>query len=80
MDNTTYNGWTNRATWLVWLHFEINSQSDLDYAKDYIEQLGENIEDNFLSDFVDFSSINRDEIKNNLIEDDDLSDEDQDDD
>ena len=75
MDNT-YNGWTNRATWLVWLHFEINSKSDLEYAREHIEQLEESITNNFLRDFVDFSSINWSEIEANLIEDEDLSDND----
>ena len=68
MENKTYNGRSNRETRLVWLHFEINSIDDLQDAKDYIEQIEEWIDNNFLRDFVDFSTINWIEIEENLLE------------
>lgn len=58
-----YNGWTNRETWLVNLHFELNDKDDIEYAKAHIEELKDDIEDCFLSDFVDFSLINWSELE-----------------
>lgn len=68
MENKTYNGRSNRETRLVWLHFEINSIDDLQNAKDYIKEIEEWIDNNFLRDFVDFSKINWIEIEENLLE------------
>lgn len=55
--NEKYNGWTNRETWLVNLHFNPESKEDLELIKSDIEDLEENIENMFLKDFVDFSRI-----------------------
>ena len=62
----TYNWRTNRETRLVWLHFEINSIGDIEHAKGCIEGLENEIENNFLRDYIDFSKINRDEIKEKI--------------
>lgn len=62
MNNTTYNGRTNRETRLVSLHFDITTMEDLESAKEYINEIDEWIENSFLSDFVDFGKINWNEI------------------
>jgi len=66
MENNTYNGWTNRATWLVNLHFNPETKEDLDTAKSYIEEAEENLEDAFLKDFIDLSEINWEELEETL--------------
>ena len=46
---TDYNGWTNRGTWLVNLHFEENLALDI---AEYLEQT-DNIEDMTYNDIID---------------------------
>ena len=53
----TYNGWTNRETWLVNLWFNPESSEDVSAARETIENAVENLP-NFLKDFVDTESIN----------------------
>ena len=62
----SYNGWTNGETWLVPLHFNPETLDDVQGIKDYIEELEENIEDMFLTDYIDFSKINWYEIEENI--------------
>lgn len=50
--NNTYNGWTNRATWLVNVWFNPESKSDVQMARDTLEEAIGNLPD-FLKDFVD---------------------------
>jgi hypothetical protein len=67
---TDYNGWTNRETWLVALHFSEAEASvrDWDYVKEYIEEVWEEVLSStplgiFFSDYINFDLINWDEIK-----------------
>ena len=62
-NRTDYNGWTNRETWLINLHFEPRNQGDLDFIKETLEQEVEAIQESiaygrFFSDFID--NINKD--------------------
>lgn len=66
--NEKYNGWTNRETWLVNLHFNPESKEDLELIKSDIEDLEENIENMFLKDFVDFSRIDWYDLEQSLPE------------
>ena len=65
-----YNGWENRETWLVNLHFEINSKDDLEYVKNHIEEMEEEISNKypFISDYLDFSLINWSELDAHIEE------------
>ena len=56
-EDSKCNGWTNRETWLVNLHFNPETKEDLDRIKDELEELEESIENMFLKDYVDFSKI-----------------------
>ena len=42
---TDYNGWTNRETWLINLHFEPRGKADLDFIKETLEQEVEAIQE-----------------------------------
>jgi hypothetical protein len=72
MNNDKYNGWTNRETWLVNLHFEPVSKSDLYWIKDTLEQQVEKINEiwcgRFFSDFIDLGKINWYELENHVEE------------
>ena len=65
----TFNGWTNRETWLVNLHFNPQSKEDVEFAQFAIEEMEEKLakEPNlFLHDYIDFSLINWNEIFNSV--------------
>ena len=69
-----YNGWTNRETWLVNLHFNPETLEDVEYIKEIIDGMKDKIleifgtenDGGFLSDYVDFSKINWYEIEENI--------------
>ena len=64
--DTTYNGWTNRETWLVNLWFEFDSLDQLGGVKEQVREMFYEFDDlmigkGFVSDFVaspDFDAIN----------------------
>ena len=60
-----YNGWKNRETWLVNLHFEPCNKADLEYAKECLEEQEETLPP-FFRDFVDLSLIDWEELSENL--------------
>ena len=72
MIDTKYNGWTNRATWLIDLWYEPHTTSDLDWIKDELEErssvlaYSENVCDKILSDMLDLQAINWDELKEHV--------------
>lgn len=70
MSDNTYNGWSNRETWLVNVWFNPESIEDVDFAQSHIEETYDNLPD-FMKDFVDISCINWDELKSCFEEDSD---------
>ena len=72
MENTKYNGWTNRSTWLINLWCEPHTTSDLDWIKEELEERSsdlansENVCDKILSDMLDLQAINWDELKEHV--------------
>jgi hypothetical protein len=72
----SYNGWTNRETWLVNLWFNPESSEDVDYAKDTLEDAYNSLPD-FMKDFVDIQSIDWDELRSHFEEDDEDEDQDE---
>lgn len=77
-NRTDYNGWTNRETWLINLHFEPSSQSDLDFIKENLEYELSLIANrtrpsfggygSFFSDFIDLNKINWYELEQHVQE------------
>ena len=67
MNNTKYNGWTNRETWLVSHSFEINTHSDLEQAKETLETAIDECPP-FLRDFIYDCSINWKELESHIEE------------
>lgn len=68
MSQSTYNGWSNRATWLVNVWFNPESKSDVEMAKLAIEEAEESMPD-FMRDFLCTDEINWDELSNHFDDD-----------
>ena len=61
------NGWTNRETWLVNVHFGDNfeQEGDINAVKEYLETAWENADiegKRFFDDFMNLELINWDEL------------------
>jgi len=67
MTDRTYNGWTNRATWLVNVWFNPESREDVESARYAIEEAEESIPD-FMRDFLCTDEINWDELMEHFEE------------
>jgi hypothetical protein len=67
MSDNTYNGWTNRATWLVNVWFNPESIADVDAAKEAIEEATDAMPD-FMRDFLCTDKINWDELSEHFEE------------
>jgi len=52
----SYNGWTNRETWLVNLHYNPETIEDIDYIQDMLESEYYDI-DGFWGDMINFHII-----------------------
>ena len=61
MTDRTYNGWTNRATWLVNVWFNLETREDVESARYAIEEAEDAIPD-FMRDFLCTSEIDWDEL------------------
>jgi len=64
MTDNTYNGWTNRATWLVNVWFNPESKEDVQMARDMLDDAIDQLPD-FLKDFVD-TDINWEELESHF--------------
>ncbi len=72
MKNTTYNGWTNRSTWLINLLYEPHTESDLDWIKEELEERvsslsnSDNVCDKILADMLNLQEIDWDKLKEHV--------------
>lgn len=75
MSDSTYNGWTNHATWLINVWFNPESKADVQFAREQFEEAcaSDAIPD-FLRDFID-TDINWSELESHFDEGDEESDD-----
>lgn len=64
-----YNGWTNRATWLINVWFEPESKEDVRQARETFEEAVSELasKNDWLSDFID-TDINWRELEGHFEE------------
>ena len=64
-----YNGWTNRATWLINVWFEPESRDQVSLARETFEEAVSELSEkhSWLADFVD-TDINWDELMGHFEE------------
>ena len=68
----TYNGWSNRSTWLINLWCEPHTKDDLDWIKEELEERkgaladSESVCDKILADMLNLQEIDWDELKENV--------------
>jgi len=70
MDDRTYNGWTNYATWLVYTWFCLESRADVESAREVIEEAEDSMPD-FMRAFLCTDEINWDELMGHFEDDED---------
>ena len=58
----SYNGWSNRETWLVWVWYNPESRDDVEYARSVIDEQYDNIPQGPLRDMIDIDAINWEEL------------------
>lgn len=74
MTDNTYNGWTNRATWLVNVWFNPESRDDVEAARESIESAEDEMPD-FMRDFLCTDEINWNELFQHCEEEEEEDDE-----
>lgn len=62
----SYNGWSNKETWLICLWFSLESREDVENAEEYFWEIYKSLPD-FMKDFVS-TTIDLDELKEYLDE------------
>lgn len=69
--DTKYNGWTNRATWLVNVWGNPESLEDVESLRSMLEEQYDEMPNGILKDMLDMSDINWDELLGHFEEDED---------
>lgn len=62
MANETYNGWTNRASWLVNVWGNPESKEDVQMLRDMLEDQYNELPNGIIKDMIDLDEINWDEL------------------
>lgn len=62
MAGDTYNGRSNRETWLVSVWFNPESRADVEFARSVIDEQYDNIPSGVLKDMINIDRIDWDEL------------------
>ena len=71
LHNNGYNGWSNRETWLVNVWFNPESRTDVELAREALEEQYNSMPDGPLKDMVSLSEVDWDELLDHFEEDED---------
>jgi len=58
----SYNGWSNRETWLVNVWFNPESREDVEYAQAVLEEQYDSMPDGVLKDMLSLDQVNWEEL------------------
>lgn len=76
----SYNGWTNRETWLINVWYEPQTRADVEFIWEVVENQYDEMPDGPFKDMIDIMAINWNELleqfKEETAEDDDYLDSD----
>ena len=67
MTDNRYNGWTNRETWLINIHFNPETKADVAYAQEQVEEWYDSL-NAFMRDMVDIGCIDWQQLSDNMDE------------
>jgi hypothetical protein len=62
MTRDTYNGWTNRETWLVNVWFNPESREDVESAREQLDEQYDAIPNGPLKDMLSLDDVNWEEL------------------
>lgn len=65
----SYNGWSNRETWLISVWFNPESKVDVLMARETLEEQYDAIPDGPLKDMIDLSAVYWDELESAFSDD-----------
>ena len=65
----SYNGWSNRETWLVNVWFELATEDDVDMAEAMLTEQYDQMPEGPLKDMIDLGAVNWDELRESVQDD-----------
>lgn len=68
MRNDTYNGWTNRETWLVNIWFNPETKADIQSAREMLEEQYDSMSEGALKDMLCLDAVNWQELEDAMEE------------